>query len=66
MGFFRQRSLNRAELANWTKGYKCSGVEGVDVGLLLKQSLEKRPRLKIQVQIVGFSIGVGHIHGHGG
>ena len=47
----RQRSLNQAELANWTKGYKCSGVEGVDVGTLLKKAIAKRPRLKIQVSL---------------
>ena len=48
----RQKSLSQAELTGWTKGYSCEGVEGEDVGLLLKQSIAKRPKLKIEVQNV--------------
>jgi len=47
----RQTSLKRAELANWTKGYKCPGVEGVDVGMLLTEAIKKRPRIKEKIQV---------------
>ena len=45
----RQRSLDRAELTGWTKGYTCKGVEGKDVGSLLKTAIAKRPELHVQV-----------------
>jgi len=48
----RQRSLDKAELAVWTKGYACAGVQGKDIGLLLRQAIAKRPRLNIKVDAI--------------
>ena len=45
----KQRSLHQADLTGWTKGYTCEGVEGQDVGLLLRKAIAKRPELNIQV-----------------
>ena len=45
----RQRSLDKAELTGWTKGYTCQGVEGEDVGLLHKNAIAKRPELNVKV-----------------
>lgn len=38
----RQEGLNRARLTTWTKGFKCSGVEGEDVVDLLRQAIDRR------------------------
>ena len=45
----KQHSLDQAHLAGWTKGYTCEGVEGQDVGLLLKKAIAKRPELNVEV-----------------
>ena len=45
----RQRGLARAELATWTKGYICRGVEGEDVVALLEAAIAKIPELDIVV-----------------
>lgn len=37
-----QRSLNQAHLTHWTKGFCCEGVEGVDVGRILQDAIERR------------------------
>ena len=52
----QQQSLDSAKLAGWTKGYTCEGVEGVDVGLLLKNAIAKRPELHVEVSICCFHI----------
>ena len=38
----RQESLASARLTGWTKGFKCSGVEGEDVGELLQKAVLRR------------------------
>ena len=45
----KQHSLYQADLAGWTKGYTCEGVEGQDVGLLLRNAIDKRPELNVEV-----------------
>jgi hexokinase len=45
----KQHSLNKADLAGWTKGYTCEGVEGQDVGMLLRAAIDKRPELNVEV-----------------
>jgi len=47
-----QHSLNCADLANWTKGYLCAGVEGKDVGLMLKKSISRYPDMDIEVHAI--------------
>jgi len=44
-----QHGLNSADLANWTKGYVCSGVEGEDVGRLLNESIARYTDMNIEV-----------------
>ena len=36
-------------LTNWTKGFKCSGVEGRDVVQLLREALDRRGDVLIEV-----------------
>ena len=36
-------------LAQWTKGFKCSGVESEDVVQLLKEAIGRQPGLNIDV-----------------
>lgn len=38
----KQEGLTKARLAQWTKGFKCAGVEGRDVVELLKQAIARR------------------------
>ena len=38
----RQEGLDRAVLTNWTKGFKCEGVEGNDIVRLLHEAIERR------------------------
>ena len=38
----KQEGLTKARLAQWTKGFKCSGVEGNDVVQLLEDAIERR------------------------
>ena len=37
-----QEGLTKARLAMWTKGFKCSGVEGEDVVELLQAAIARR------------------------
>ena len=48
----QQEGLAHARLVNWTKGFKCSGVEGKDVVGLLREAIERRPDLDIEVMAV--------------
>ena len=38
----RQEGLDRAVLTQWTKGFKCEGVEGNDIVRLLHEAIERR------------------------
>lgn len=38
----RQVGLDRAILTNWTKGFKCEGVEGNDIVKLLHEAIVRR------------------------
>lgn len=38
----KQEGLASARLTGWTKGFKCSGVEGEDVGELLQAAMSRR------------------------
>lgn len=44
-----QDGLTSAKLINWTKGFKCSGVEGVDVVQLLNEAIGRRNDVDIDV-----------------
>ena len=44
-----QDGLTKGRLAQWTKGFKCSSVEGFDVVDLLKQAIERRNDVTIDV-----------------
>lgn len=48
----QQDSLAHARLVNWTKGFKCSDVEGKDVVALLREAIDRRPDLDIEVMAV--------------
>lgn len=48
----QQDGLAHARLVNWTKGFKCSGVEGRDVVELLREAIERRSDLEIEVMAV--------------
>uniref|UniRef100_A0A6G1SKM7 Phosphotransferase n=1 Tax=Aceria tosichella TaxID=561515 RepID=A0A6G1SKM7_9ACAR len=48
----QQDGLAHARLVSWTKGFKCSGVEGKDVVALLKEAIDRRPGLDIEVMAV--------------
>jgi len=45
----KQEGLAVGRLTQWTKGFKCSDVEGNDVVQLLKQAIDRRADLSIQV-----------------
>jgi len=47
-----QHSLASADLASWTKGFICSGVEGEDVGALLEKAIARYPEMKIRVSAI--------------
>lgn len=38
----KQEGLTKATLVSWTKGFKCSGVEGQDVVRLLRDAVRRR------------------------
>lgn len=38
----KHHSISSGELITWTKSFKCSGLEGVDVAALLQRSLHAR------------------------
>jgi len=44
-----QEGLAKGRLAEWTKGFACSGVEGEDVVDLLKKAIDKRGDVDIDV-----------------
>ena len=46
----KQEGLAVGILTTWTKGFKCSGVEGKDVVELLKQALKRRGDVNIEVR----------------
>jgi len=48
----KQKSLASAELANWTKGFVCSGVVNRDVVKLLETAIAKRPEMDIAVDAI--------------
>uniref|UniRef100_A0A6G1S7V8 Phosphotransferase n=1 Tax=Aceria tosichella TaxID=561515 RepID=A0A6G1S7V8_9ACAR len=48
----QQDGLAHARLVSWTKGFKCSGVEGKDVVALLKEAIDRKPNLDIEVMAV--------------
>ncbi|KAF8784592.1 hexokinase-2-like [Argiope bruennichi] len=45
----KQEGLASARLTNWTKGFKCSGVEGEDVGELLQAAVTRRGDIDVNV-----------------
>lgn len=47
----KQHSISSGELITWTKSFKCSGLEGVDVAALLERCLRAR-RLRITVRVL--------------
>ncbi|XP_043218952.1 hexokinase type 2-like isoform X1 [Amphibalanus amphitrite] len=44
-----QHGLTEARLAQWTKGFSCSGVEGEDVVKLLEEAIQRRNDVQIKV-----------------
>lgn len=48
----KQVGLTKAHLVSWTKGFCCSGVEGEDVVQLLREALERRTDIEIDVMAV--------------
>ena len=46
----RQEGLAKATLTHWTKGFKCSGVEGEDVVELMKKAIDRHPS-KVQIDV---------------
>lgn len=48
----QQDGIAHARLVNWTKGFKCSDVEGRDVVELLREAIERRADLDIEVMAV--------------
>uniref|UniRef100_A0A8C5KED8 Hexokinase-3 n=1 Tax=Jaculus jaculus TaxID=51337 RepID=A0A8C5KED8_JACJA len=47
-----QTSLDRSTLISWTKGFKCSGVEGQDVVQLLRDAIQRKGTYNIDVVAV--------------
>ena len=48
----RQKGLDVGELISWTKGFKCSGVEGEDVVKLLQKAIKKRGDIRVDVAAI--------------
>jgi len=48
-----QEGLTKARLVTWTKGFKCSGVEGEDVVLLLQKAIKQR---QVSLPVASFKI----------
>ncbi|XP_068145481.1 hexokinase type 2 [Drosophila tropicalis] len=44
-----QKGLKEAVLSRWTKGFKCPGVAGEDVGRLLHEAIQRRGDVEIAV-----------------
>lgn len=62
----KQHSISSGELITWTKSFKCSGLEGVDVAALLERCLRAR-NLQITVRVLlndttGTLIAGAHMH----
>ncbi|CAG0916946.1 unnamed protein product, partial [Notodromas monacha] len=47
-----QEGLTKARLVTWTKGFKCSGVEGEDVVRLLREAISRRGDVDLDVLAV--------------
>ncbi|CAH2238666.1 hexokinase HKDC1-like [Pararge aegeria] len=47
----KQHSISSGELITWTKSFKCSGMQGVDVAALLQRCLRER-NLRVTVQVL--------------
>lgn len=45
----QQEGLTSARLVKWTKGFKCGGVEGEDVVQLLREAVERRGDIDIDI-----------------
>lgn len=61
----KQEGLTSAKLVKWTKGFKCSGVEGEDVVRLLKEAVQRQKDYEIDVvalvnDTVGTLMAVAH------
>ncbi|XP_069828792.1 hexokinase-3 isoform X2 [Dendropsophus ebraccatus] len=53
-----QSQLDKSVLISWTKGFRCSGVEGEDVVQLLKDAIDRRGDYKVDVvAIVNDTVG---------
>ncbi|RWS13368.1 Hexokinase-2-like protein [Dinothrombium tinctorium] len=48
----KQEGLNKATLTQWTKGFKCPGVEGNDVVELLRQALHRRNDIDVEIEAI--------------
>ena len=46
----KKEGLAIGKLTSWTKGFKCTGVEGKDVVLLLREALARRGDVNIEVE----------------
>lgn len=44
----RQEGLDKAILTNWTKGFKCAGVENHDIVQLLHEAIARRGDIKVK------------------
>ncbi|KAM9067521.1 hexokinase-3 [Sarcophilus harrisii] len=47
-----QTGLNQSTLISWTKGFRCSGVEGQDVVQLLREAIQRQGAYNIEVVAV--------------
>lgn len=47
-----QLGLSKALLVRWTKGFQCEGVVDEDIGRLLKEAIERRDDLEIDVTAI--------------
>lgn len=47
-----QEGLTKAKLVRWTKGFRCTGVEGVDLVGLLRDAIKRRRDIDIDVMAV--------------
>ncbi|MBP2634566.1 MAG: Hexokinase [Firmicutes bacterium] len=48
----RQYGVNQAELINWTKEFKTTGVEGQNIGELMQSALDRQGLGHIQAQVI--------------
>nr|XP_048303773.1 hexokinase-3 isoform X5 [Myodes glareolus] len=54
-----QKGLDRSTLISWTKGFRCSGVEGQDVVQLLRQAIQRQKAYSIDVvAMVNDTVGI--------